>query len=299
MFRGHARTALANRERRASRTAITAGMMGTVAAAVSVGLLLSSAAGPSSGRASRGGAVIARAERGRVSGGAAAAARRSGTASARQADRLRRGTVPGSAVSGSTVVATVLRTAPRYASPGRLAAGTVPASWYGRPSVLPVIATRPGWVRVRLAQRPNESTAWLRAGDVRLGSTPYRIVVSNSTTQLALYDRGGLVFSAPAGVGTPDDPTPTGEYFVAFDEPPPQPNPGYGSFIMVTSAHSPAIRDWEGSGDAIIGIHGPLGEDSEIGTAGARISHGCIRLHDQALERLTEVPPGTPVDVVS
>jgi lipoprotein-anchoring transpeptidase ErfK/SrfK len=156
--------------------------------------------------------------------------------------------------------------------------------------VLPVIGASPGWVRVRLAQRPNESTAWLPAGDVRLGSTPYRIVVSNTTTQLALYDRGRLVFSAPAGVGTPDDPTPTGQYFAAFDEPPPQPNPGYGPFIMVTSAHSPAIRDWKGSGDAIIGIHGPLGEDSEIGTAGARVSHGCIRLHDQVLERLAQAP---------
>jgi lipoprotein-anchoring transpeptidase ErfK/SrfK len=276
-------------------------MMATVAAAVSAGLLLSSAAGPSSGRASRGSAAIVRADGGSasISGGVAAAARPPGTASARQADRLRRGTVPGGAVSGSTVVATVLRTAPRYASPGRPAAGTVPASWYGRPSVLPVIATSPGWVLVRLAQRPNGSTAWLPAADVALSSTPYRIVVSSTTTQLALYDRGRLVFSAPAGVGTPDDPTPAGEYFVAFDEPPPQPDPGYGPFIMVTSAHSPAIRDWAGSGDAIIGIHGPLGEDSEIGTAGARISHGCIRLHDQALERLTEVPPGTPIDVVS
>jgi lipoprotein-anchoring transpeptidase ErfK/SrfK len=207
-------------------------------------------------------------------------------------------TAPASTVPGSTVLATMAQTAPRYARPGLLADGTVPGSWYGRPSVLPVIATRPGWVQVRLAQRPDGSTAWLLARDVTLGSTPYRIVVNTATTQLALYDNGRLVFSAPAGVGTPDDPTPTGEFFVAFDEQPPQPNPGYGPFIMVTSAHSGAISDWEGSGDAVIGIHGPLGEDSEIGTTGGRISHGCIRLHDQALERLTEVPPGTPIDVV-
>jgi lipoprotein-anchoring transpeptidase ErfK/SrfK len=164
--------------------------------------------------------------------------------------------------------------------------------------VLPVIATRPGWVRVRLARRPNGSSAWLPAGDVRLSSTPYLIVVDLGRTRLALYDRGRLVFSAPAGVGSLDDPTPTGEYFVAFDEQPPQPNPGYGPFIIVTSAHSPSISDWEGSGDAVIGIHGPLGEDSEIGATGARISHGCIRLHDQALERLNAVPPGTPIDIV-
>jgi lipoprotein-anchoring transpeptidase ErfK/SrfK len=164
--------------------------------------------------------------------------------------------------------------------------------------VLPVIGAQAGWVHVRLAQRPNGSTAWLPDRDVTLGSTPYRIVVDSATTQLALYDQGRLVFSVPAGVGTVGDPTPAGEYFVAFDEQPPRPNPGYGPFIMVTSAHSPAIANWEGSGDAVIGIHGPLGEDGEIGSTGARISHGCIRLHDQALERLAEVPPGTPVDVV-
>ena len=99
-------------------------------------------------------------------------------------------------------------------------------------------------------------------------------------------------------VGTDDDPTPPGGYFVAFAEGPPEPNPGYGPFILVTSAHSPKITDWEGSGDAVIGIHGPLGDDGEIGTTGARISHGCIRLHDAALKRLSGVPAGTPVDII-
>jgi lipoprotein-anchoring transpeptidase ErfK/SrfK len=205
--------------------------------------------------------------------------------------------VPGQ-VATSTELATVRRSASRYARPGRLATGTVPAGWYQRPSVLPVIAVKPGWVEVRLAQRPDESTAWLPASDVRLSTTPYQIVVDLATTRLSLFDHGRLVFSAPAGVGTTDDPTPVGQYFVAFDEPPPQPNPGYGPFIIVTSAHSPTISDWEGSGDAVIGIHGPLGEDREIGSSGAKISHGCIRLHDSALERLAKVPPGTPIDIV-
>ena len=53
-----------------------------------------------------------------------------------------------------------------------------------------------------------------------------------------------------------------------------------------------------GLGDAVIGIHGPLGDDSEIGTTGARVSHGCIRLHDSDLVRLRQVPPGTPINIV-
>jgi lipoprotein-anchoring transpeptidase ErfK/SrfK len=275
------------------RAAITISVIGAVAAAVSAGLLLSACGGPSSG-APPGGDQSAAVARSVPVPEASQAAQRHPAVAAQAAD--------------STVLATVLRTANRYARPGLLAAGTVsaskaavntvPATWFERPSVLPVVATRPGWVEVRLAQRPNGSTAWLPSSDVTLGSTPYRIVINEATTQLALYDAGRLVFSAPAGVGTASDPTPTGDFFVAFDEQPPQPNPGYGPFIMVTSAHSPAISDWDGSGDAVIGIHGPLGDDTEIGTTGARISHGCVRLHDQDLEKLAAVPPGTPVEVV-
>jgi lipoprotein-anchoring transpeptidase ErfK/SrfK len=256
-----------------ARTALAAGVAGTVTLAAALGLALSGCGEPGGTRPPR-------------------------AALARQVARPRATPPVAGQVAKSTELATVRSTESRYASPGRLATGTVPANWYQRPSVLPVIAARPGWVEVRLAQRPNESTAWLPASDVTLSSTPYEIVVDLATTRLSLFDDGRLVFSAPAGVGTTGDPTPIGQYFVAFDEPPPQPNPGYGPFIVVTSAHSPTISDWEGSGDAVIGIHGPLGEDSQIGTSGAKISHGCIRLHDQSLEKLVMVPPGTPIDVV-
>jgi lipoprotein-anchoring transpeptidase ErfK/SrfK len=284
---GLVKTALAYRAFPPSRAVGAVAMVGVAVLATSIALVLSSGGGTADAKPRP----------------STAPPSRPSVAPARQAAQLRPAAQPRpagrpAAIPASTELATVLATAPRYAAPGRLAAGAVPARWYERPSVLPVIATRPGWVRVRLAQRPDGSTAWLPVGDVKLSSTPYRIVVDLATTRLALYDDGRLVFSAPAGVGTTDDPTPTGEFFVAFDEPPPDPNPGYGPFIIVTSDHSQAIGDWESSGDAVIGIHGPLGEDSEIGTTGARISHGCIRLHDQALEELAKVTPGTPIDVI-
>jgi hypothetical protein len=53
------------------------------------------------------------------------------------------------------------------------------------------------------------------------------------------------------------------------------------------------------SGDAVICIHGPLGSDEGIGTADARISHGCIRLHERDLLRMRNVPPRNPIDIVS
>jgi lipoprotein-anchoring transpeptidase ErfK/SrfK len=111
-----------------------------------------------------------------------------------------------------------------------------------------------------------------------------------------LYNHAQEVGNFPAGIGTPTDPTPTGHFFVVLLAAPP--SPGYGPFVIVTSAHSNAISDWEESGDAITAIHGPLGADAAIGTTGARISHGCIRLHNADLAQLRDVPAGTPIDIV-
>ncbi len=215
---------------------------------------------------------------------------------AKAAPTTRASGVPVRLTTGLTLLAELHAPEARYSRPGTRASGVVPASWYGRQSVLPVIAIRPGWVRVRLAQRPDGSTTWLRDADVSFGSTPYKILINLADTHLSLYKQGRLVFTAPAGVGTTDDPTPTGQYFVAFVEPPP--SPAYGAFVLVTSDHSEAIQNWEGSGDAVIGIHGPLGEDAEIGTTGARISHGCIRLHERDLLKLRGVPAGTPIEII-
>jgi lipoprotein-anchoring transpeptidase ErfK/SrfK len=277
VFRRLVKTMSTNREAPPTRVVIAVAMIAAATLATALGLLLSSGGSPTGSRA-------------------ASPPRQSRTASARPAAHTARPRQP--AQPGITEVATLRENAPRYASPGGARVGTIPATWYDRPSALPVIGSIQGWVKVRLAQRPDGSVAWVPAKYVTLSSTPFRIVINLATTHLDLYDDGQLAMSAPAGVGTLDDPTPMGEFFVAFDEQPPQPNPGYGPFILVTSAHSEAISDWEGSGDAVIGIHGPLGDDSEIGTTGARISHGCIRLHDVALVRLSEVPPGTPIDIV-
>jgi len=200
----------------------------------------------------------------------------------------------------STLVATTDGAIPGYASPDSPTPSmTVPGSWYGYPSKLPVITSEPGWLYVRLAQRPNGSTIWVRQSDVTLSSTPYAIVVNLTTMHLLVYEDGSQLFDFPAGIGAPDDPTPPGQYFVPMQYP--SPGPGYGPFVLVTSDHSDTITDWENSGDAVIGIHGPITshDDSLIGTTGAAISHGCIRLHDADLAQLSFIPPGTPIDIVS
>lgn len=205
---------------------------------------------------------------------------------------------PGITVPASTTVAVLKGDAPGSAAPGGPVVQTVPGTWYGWVSSLPVINESPGWLDVRLAQRPNGSTAWIPAADATLKTTPDVIVVDLSTRHLGLYVSGKLTGDFPVGIGLPATPTPTGNFFVAFIEPPI--DAGYGPFIMVTSAHSDAIANWAGSGDAIIGIHGPIDAeaDAEIGTTGAQVSNGCIRLHVADQEQLANVPVGSPIDIV-
>jgi lipoprotein-anchoring transpeptidase ErfK/SrfK len=200
---------------------------------------------------------------------------------------------------GTSFVVSLHAAVAGYPAPNQPSNMIVPASWYGYPSVLPVIATEPGWLYVRLAQRPNESTTWIKQSDVTLSTTPYQIVVNLATMHLTVTNLGKQIMDFPAGIGAPDDPTPPGNYFLTMKVPPP--SAGYGLFVLATSDHSNTITDWEDSGDAIIGIHGPItsGADAQIGTTGAAISHGCVRLHDNDLALLGGIPAGTPINIVS
>jgi len=197
-----------------------------------------------------------------------------------------------------TIVAALVRAAPRYAtSTSTVSHAKVAATWQGAASVLPVLSVTSTRVLVRVAQRPNGQTAWIPIRDVRLSRSPFEIVVHLRTTHLDLFRLGHGILSTPIGVGTSSYPTPTGNFFVAFFAA--SPNKGYGPFVIVTSGHSNTITNWEYSGDAMVAIHGPLGADAKIGTSGARVSHGCIRLHVAALRLLRPVPAGSPVTIVN
>ncbi|HVA09134.1 MAG TPA: L,D-transpeptidase [Acidimicrobiales bacterium] len=204
---------------------------------------------------------------------------------------------PPSVPAGSTLLATIHHRVQSYVNPRGVKGVIIPAAWHGAVSTLPVVTAQPGWLDVRLAQRPNESTAWIKIADATLTSSPYKILIDLATERLFLFRSDKVVYAAPVGIGTSVDPTPTGHYFVAFLAEPPA--PGYGPFVLVSSAHSDTISDWESSGDALMAIHGPLGSDAQIGTTGAQVSHGCVRLHANDLAHLRVVPAGSPIVVVA
>lgn len=204
---------------------------------------------------------------------------------------------PKTPVPAYTRVATPGRSVAVYDRPNGSRTGTA-GVWYGYHQSMPILRSQSGWHLVRLPERPNGKTGWIKAAHVRVTRTPWRIVLDRSDTRLTVYKDGYPAFTMPAGIGTDKTPTPLGNFYVAVIDH--DKSPGYGPFQLVMSAHSEAIQSWKGSGDALIAIHGPISDSSarKIGTKGTKISNGCIRVHYADLDRLAPIPIGSPFDVI-
>jgi hypothetical protein len=148
------------------------------------------------------------------------------------------------------------------------------------------------WIRVRLPVLPNDRTGWVPRRD--LGGYRFvhtRLVVDRDRFTATLFSDGRAVFRARVGIGRPEWPTPSGEFYIreklsGFG------NPFYGPIAYGTSARSPVLTDWPGGG--FVGIHGT----NEPGLIPGRISHGCIRMRNTDILRLSRLMPiGTPLTI--
>lgn len=160
-----------------------------------------------------------------------------------------------------------------------------------------VIEEADEWVHVHLPVRPNGSTGWVRADDVTLATTDYRLEVRLTEHRLLLHRGDEVVLDAPVGLGREDVPTPGGVYYVKELLQPPEPGGPYGAYAYGLSGFSPVLDSFAG-GDGVIGIHGTNDPDS----VGVDSSHGCIRMYDEDVTRLVEefgLPLGTPVEILA
>jgi lipoprotein-anchoring transpeptidase ErfK/SrfK len=180
---------------------------------------------------------------------------------------------------GGRVVGTMPEGSRFYDQP--IVAWVIDVSDDGRFGLVPVPyagADVAGWIPLRgLEQRATHI-------EVRVDLSEHRIVVLRG-------DR--VLFRAPAATGTAVSPTPVGNYFVtdrvAF------PSGGsLGTFAFgISGIQTDLPPGWSG-GDQLA-IHGT----NAPGTIGTSASAGCLRVSEQALERLRPLlRPGTPVIVV-
>jgi L,D-transpeptidase catalytic domain len=147
------------------------------------------------------------------------------------------------------------------------------------------------WIRVRVPLL-GRNTGWVpRGGLGGYGIVTTRLVVDLRSLEATLFQRGRPIFHAGVGVGKSSWPTPRGEFYVRnrltdFA------SPIYGPIAFGTSARSAVLTDWPAGG--YVGIHGTDRPDLLPG----HVSHGCIRMRNEDIVRLSRLMPvGTPLTI--
>jgi lipoprotein-anchoring transpeptidase ErfK/SrfK len=148
------------------------------------------------------------------------------------------------------------------------------------------------WVRVRLPVLPNNTTGWVpRSALGGYGIVRTHLVVDLGDRRATLFRNGRVAFRAPVGIGTASAPTPRGRFYVRSKLTRYR-SPFYGPIAFGTSARSATLTDWPAGG--FVGIHGT----SQPGLVPGRVSHGCIRLRNEAILRLARILQiGTPLTI--
>lgn len=182
-----------------------------------------------------------------------------------------------------------------FDAPGGNLVGTMSSTTeYGTNRVLLAEASEGDWVRVRLPMRPNHTTAWVAADQVRLENVEPTVEVDLASRTLTVRSAGTVLAQATVAVGSEEYPTPRGTFYITDKLETPDPGGAYGPYALGLSGYSETLSEF-GGGNGQIGIHG-TNDQSSLGQA---VSHGCIRLPNDVVTLLAEVLPlGTPVHVV-
>jgi len=146
------------------------------------------------------------------------------------------------------------------------------------------------WYRLSLPMRPNNTTGWVSSRQLELHHVANRILINIDKRQLQVLRGNHVLYSTTVAVGRPGMETPIGHYYVQVRFHPD--DPFLGVFAFETSAYS-KLTEWPGGG--VVGIHGT----SAPQLLGQAVSHGCVRMSNEAASVLKKlVPLGTPITIV-
>lgn len=152
----------------------------------------------------------------------------------------------------------------------------------------------PAYPLVYAPVRPAGTKGYVDGSKVRLYNNEWRIKVDVTNQRLQVFKAGKQWLTSPIASGEPSTPTPAGRFFVTDTLRPPIANSVYGSLALELSGFSPVFKTF-GTGEGEIGIHGT----NDPAGIGGRISHGCVRVTNDVIEKIgARLPLGTPVDVV-
>lgn len=166
-------------------------------------------------------------------------------------------------------------------------------TYYKNPLVFVVLDKDGQWLHVMVPARPNGQTGWIKASDVTLSRTKYRLELTLSTQTLKVYNGNDVFAETKTVIGKQSSKTPLGQFFLNEKIKSDNPGGAYGPWIMSTSAYSEDLDVFDG-GLPVVAFHGT----NQPNLIGQQVSNGCIRMpNDVDMKLADNVPPGTPVTI--
>ncbi|MFI7449354.1 L,D-transpeptidase [Nonomuraea sp. NPDC049714] len=149
------------------------------------------------------------------------------------------------------------------------------------------------WLQVLLPIRPNGSKGWIKAADVTLAETSYRVEIDREAFTFKVYDGDRAVRTGKVATGEAGTPTPPGRYFFTELVKPADEGGAYGAYAFGLSGFSPVLKSFAG-GPGQLAIHGT----NKPSAIGRRVSHGCVRISNDDITWMAKnLAIGTPVVV--
>lgn len=167
-------------------------------------------------------------------------------------------------------------------------------TYFRNPLVFHVIEKQGDWLKVLIPVRPNHTVGWVKASEVTLSTTEFRIQLDLSTFRLTVFKGAEVFLETDVVIGRDNTPTPVGRFYLLEKIKQKDPNGIYGTWILATNGYSETLDTFNG-GLPVIALHG-TNQPELIGT---QASNGCVRMLNDIADQLAEaVPAGTPIDIV-
>ncbi|MFJ6652720.1 L,D-transpeptidase [Microbacterium sp. NPDC091313] len=189
---------------------------------------------------------------------------------------------------------------PVFAAPGSPPVAAFPRDNHYGGTTVPVIQREDNWVRVLLSGReavpstgdPGQLTGWLRVQDVDLTAVTASVQVDIGARTIDIVHADGSTerVASDFAWGTDATPTPRGRTFVMLTRAEASFTYTRGHPLVYLGVQSPTLDGFGGATVAVTAFHY---HDTRSGP----ISNGCLRLDAAAIDRLAQLPAGTPVSI--
>jgi lipoprotein-anchoring transpeptidase ErfK/SrfK len=166
-------------------------------------------------------------------------------------------------------------------------------TYFKNPLVFQVIEHDGDYLKVWIPARPNQQQGWVKASDVDVSNTTFRMELSVADHHLKVWNGTDLFADTKVVDGTPSTRTPIGHFYINEKIKSDNPAGAYGYWILSTSGYSEDLNLFD-NGLPVVAFHGT----NQPELLGQSKSNGCIRMPNDVDQQLAAaLPAGTPVDI--